>query len=512
MAIYEELLNFDADFDRLSKPPIIVNDLVGSSEEERELIKKTIFTYYESDTMSTVPSCDCGDVIGVYNVGVKCSNCFTECKLTADQTLESTLWMRAPHGVAKLINPVIWGMLNDHFKISGFELVRWIADSSYRPDVKTPKEFKIIEQNNIQRGYNYFVENFDNILDVLFSIKAVSKKKSNDALIRLIKENRTIIFSKHIPLPNRSILIVEGTSTSKYVDPLVVGAINAIQIITSVDSGVNEESFKPLYFNEEEEKAAKKTVDDLSMRGRENRTIKAIHELSSFYTKYYSAAVAGKKGLYRKQIFGTRSHFSFRAVISSITNKHRYTDIYIPWSVALAVFRIHLLNKLTKRGFNTNEAISKLNSAVQHYDELIDVLFDELINESPSKSIPCILQRNPSLERGSAQLVGITKIKKSMNDPTISMSILIVRGMNADFDGDALNVTLCVDNYMAKELDDLAPHKSTFDLNKPYNVSANLSMPKTVVSTFSSWLAEPIDTDSLDKNKVSETLAALEAF
>lgn len=53
---------------------------------------------------------------------------------------------------------------------------------------------------------------------------------------------------------------------------------------------------------------------------------------------------------------------------------------------------------------------------------------------------------------------------------------------------DQLNCTLSLDNSAAAQLQNLAPHKSTFDFNAPRQVSSNLSMPKPVVSTISSWV------------------------
>jgi hypothetical protein len=46
-----------------------------------------------------------------------------------------------------------------------------------------------------------------------------------------------------------------------------------------------------------------------------------------------------------------------------------------------------------------------------------------------------------------------------------------------------------LDNYIADSLEALAPHKSVFDLNAPKNVSQNLSIPKTVVGTFSNYVS-----------------------
>ena len=43
-------------------------------------------------------------------------------------------------------------------------------------------------------------------------------------------------------------------------------------------------------------------------------------------------------------------------------------------------------------------------------------------------------------QAGSAQQLGITKVKTDLLDRTISVSVLVLRSFNADFDGDMLFV------------------------------------------------------------------------
>lgn len=96
--------------------------------------------------------------------------------------------------------------------------------------------------------------------------------------------------------------------------------------------------------------------------------------------------------------------------------------------------------------------------------------------------------KKPSLLQGSAQTVKISKVKTNVNDKTVSMSILIVRAPNADFDGDAINFSIAIDNEMARHWESLAPHKNIFVLNSPREMSGNHSLPKPVVSTISKFL------------------------
>lgn len=479
LSVSQALVNFDELFAQLKSPPIIINDVMESSEEEKETLKSLIYTRYNSDLLSNLPSCECagmdgGDQTGVtgeYNIGVICNNCGTAVKSPIEQTIEPILWMRAPKGVRKLINPVVWTMLNNRFSKSSFKVIQWICDTTYRPQSKVPVALDYIQQAGIQRGYNYFIENFDFIMNTLFEMKdfALQRKGGRpprDYLRELLARDRDCIFSDYLPLPNKSLLIIEETNKGTYVDPIVIGAIDAIQTIASIDNSMSQHS----------------------VRVKENRTIKTIVELSDFNDNYTRNGLAEKAGIFRKHVFGSRVHFSFRAVISSITDKHDYNEIHIPWGVATSVFRYHILNRLEKLGYTVNSALEFLNRHAKRYSPLLDQIFTDLIESSPDKRIPCTLGRNPSLHRSSLQLVGISQIRKDPEIATIGISILIVKGLNADFDGDEINCTLPLDIRMAVDLSHLDPHKSVFDLNEPRAVSNNLAIPKPVIASISNFM------------------------
>jgi len=414
MGVSLKLVNFTELFNTATKTPIIINDFQESSEGDKEVINNLIYTTYSGDLLSNVPVCECGELVGEYNVGVMCGNCRTIVKSTIDSDLDPILWIRAPDGVSGLMNPVVWTMLNEHFTCSGFSIIRWLTDTIYKPQVKTPLIMDAVMDLGIPRGWNTFVENFDDIMSKLFDIKGFRARRGvPEPLELLLKEQRQCVFSQYLPLPNRSLLVIEETNVGTYVDPIITGAVDAIRTMVGIDS----------------------VLSTHNVRMKENRTVKTISQLAIFYDDLVRTTLAKKEGIFRKHIFGTRSHFSFRGVISSLTEPHQYDEIHIPWGIGISVFRIHLVNKLLRRGFNPNSAIALLNEHAQKYSSLLDELFQTLIAESPNKGISCILQRNPSLERASAQAVFITKVKTDPLIPTISLSILIVKGFNADFDG-----------------------------------------------------------------------------
>jgi hypothetical protein len=476
VGVFLQLVNQDEVFNHFSsKEPIIINDLSDTSEEEKEHIYNLIFTKYDlinSDLLSNIPSCDCGNTVGVDKLGdgkyikaVECPDCHTEVTAPHQRDLEPLIWLRAPKGVTALINPTVWTMIAERFEKSNFDVMRWIVDVNYKATVKEPPVMDYIRKANIPRGYNNFVENFDQIMDFMFNLKFYSKKKLAP-LKQLLQEQRDCVFSKYLPLPNRSLLVLEDTNHGSYTDATAPVAVDAILMMVGIDA--------PLSVHSE--------------RVKENRTIKMIIQTSQYYDETMRTVLAKKEGIFRKHVYGTRAHFSFRAVISSLTDRHDYDEVHIPWGIGIAVFELHLKNRMMRQGMTPSEADAYLLDHAAKYCPMLDQMFHDFIERSPYKGVPIVLQRNPSLARSSAQAMFITKVKSEPAIPTISMSILSVVGFNADFDGDQLNATLSLDFVTAEELYRLAPHQSVFDMNAPRTVSRNLSMPKTVIATISNWI------------------------
>ena len=466
MSVYQELVDFDYEFSVQKAKPTIINDLMTSSEEDKQRLKALIQKNYSADLLSNLPSCDCGAIVGEYNIGKYCQLCDTHVVAPLDSQIEPILWMRAPNGVAPLLNPVVFLILNEKFKKSSFEIIQYLINGNYRTVSKIPTIVDDMARVGIERGYNYFINNFDAIIQYLCDHPDFRKDNDNEKLKLFLKTYRNCIFSNYLPLPNKSLLVIEETSTGTYVDPIIVGAIDALQTIAGIDQN-----------------------DILqNQRVKENRTAKTLIELALFYDNFYRATFSGKPGVFRKHVFGTRSHFSFRAVISSITDVHTYDEIHIPWSVAVAVFRIHLFNRLHRMGYKPNDAIKLINEHSYRYHPLLDQLFNEFIHTSKEGGVVCALNRNPSLHLASIQKVRITKVKTNVRDLTLGMSILIVTGFNADFDGDALNCMLSVDNELGDAFENLAPHRSGLSMDKPHEISGNLSMPKPVIATISNWI------------------------
>lgn len=485
MPVFQKIVNFNEMFMQLKEPPIIINDISSIQSDDKDRIRNLITDRFDSDMVSILPSCQCGKTKGEFAIATICPHCKTPVKSIVEDDIEPLLWFRRPKGVAPLINPMIWQLLNDRYKIAGFSLLQFLADNTYRPlTTKQPAALQKVLEHNLPRGYNHFVENFDTYIAFLNDLKDIRKRirGSRDYLMELIAENRHAIFSDYIPLPNKALLIIEKTNVAVYIDNIVLKAVDAIHTITSIDSDEIEHS----------------------SRVRENRTIKAISRLAEFYSEYIKNTIAGKPGQFRKHILGTRTNFNFRSVISSITGVHRYDEIYAPWYVGLTAFRPHLINKLLRSGYDLRQAQALLLGHVEKYHPLIDKFLQEMVREAPGgKGIVVVENRNPTMLSGSIQTKYITKFKPNPADHTVSTSILTVRTANSDFDGDALNYSISIDQFLADSWKTLEPHHNIFMADTPHAISDNISIPKPVISSISNWIHNENAPDPVKLSKMA---------
>lgn len=421
MGVYLRLINHEQEFlSRGSTQAIILNDLDDTSEEQKEQINRTIYTV-SGDVFSNVPSCECGnpEIIGACNIGVVCDICHTPVSRRLEKTLDALVWIRAPQGVAPFMNPKLWWMLNKWFTKSDFSVIQYLADATYNPTLKNSEwSIKIIEDlhnNGIEgRGWNYFYQNFDKIIEVLFRISSVRKTGKKTASYKplhdLILRDRHTVFTNYLPIPNRSLLVIESNDTGRWRDENIDGVIDAMRFMIGIDVGTQRHS----------------------QRKKESRVVKTLDALATYYANF-DRTNSPKEGIWRKHVMGSRTNFSCRAVISSLTEEHQYDELHIPWGVAISMLRYHVMNKLFRRGYTMLQANHFLNTYALEYHPLLDEIFQELIRESPYKGIPCVHTRNPVLKMGSTQLCFITRVKTDVLDNTVGTSILIVLPWNLDF-------------------------------------------------------------------------------
>lgn len=404
--------NFDTHYASLHFKPIILNDVPARTKEEREKLNNLIMTTYNNtDTLETIPSCACGSLSYNYRINELCPKCGTRVETEADRAIESTVWFRAPPGVKGLVNPMCWIIMSDVMTRSKFNALLWFCN----PYMEAPPEnnkgghllIRKLLKLGIERGLNNFIENFDRVF-IPFISSLPPDQSSKQLMHEFMVTYRAEMFPQHLPIPSKIAFVLENTSTGTYADISAMReVIDACLTVTSLD---------------------KETVSNT--RRLEGKMASVVNGLSTYYLHMFGDPFSAKEGWWRKTVFGTRMHFSYRAVATSQAGVHNYEQIQIPYSVAATLFRVHLMNKLRGRGYTEDEAFTYVMQHVANRDPLIDELLSEILGEAcGGKGVATLLIRYPTLSRAAIQCFYINGI----TDYAIALSVLCVKGPNCDF-------------------------------------------------------------------------------
>lgn len=410
MTIHLEVVDQDEVFRNLSIEPFIINDINLDKIEDKERLNTLLYTRYEGDTLDIIPRCQCGETRGEFLVGLRCNNCKRTVESIVDREIESTLWMQCPEGIPALMNPIFWTILSKALTISNTNLLEWLCNPLYRVEGKPSAYLHKLLALDIPRGYSYFVENFDDVIEKLFIYNIFKgDKQQKEELYQFILMYRKQAFSQFLPIPSSIGFITEQTAVGTFADKTMIMAIDAVRSITSINN----------------------SLTPLNQKTKESRVVRAIERLADFYYSFSAKTLGSKPGLFRKHIFGGRSHFTGRAVITSLSENHNYEELHLPWSLSVQLLKIHLSNKMLRRGMTPLQIEKHLREHTLQYSPLLDELFQELIAESPHPlGIPVAFHRNPTLARASMQRLYVPKIKTDPKITSISVSVLILRGFN----------------------------------------------------------------------------------
>lgn len=384
MAIALRIINLDQLFTNTPHAPIILNNYDISTDAHKEEINQILLSRFGSDFLELEPSCDGGHLRGGYLEGQICPECQTPVVAMTERSLETSVWLGLPKGVKAFIHPKIYAIMNKLMTTSKFSILEHLVNPSlHAVTTKNPqvnKYLRFVEEGRIQRGINYFVDHFDEIIR-LFTEENIFQKDTRDkqgALGRVnmfllfLAEYRNDIFCHYLPMPTKLLMITEKTLTTTFASKNMFLALNAARTISSTASD----------------------EDHLSVKTLQSRAMKANALMAEYSEACFKDFYDSKEGWLRQHVFGTRGHFTFRAVINSQTEPHQYDGIKIPWSLGVMLFRIHLIAKLLRRGWSIREAQTHLDEHTARYSPMLDHLFKELISEAPGHRIAVLFNRN----------------------------------------------------------------------------------------------------------------------
>ena len=400
--------------------PIILNKFDLSNPDFIDELSRQIFS--DSSGSDFIARCQCGELEGNNKMGMKCPVCESEVMtnhLLDDDNLVCRNWLAAPSELTcGWISPKIY--LNLANWLSYDKNKRNYLDDILNIDGVLPYDLMDVVHG---RGFQYLHDNFDRLMQFfIYNHPVISKKPDTPAMRMCLDLNRDKIFCHYVPILNAAInpiITPDGGSSNKrrYSD---VTADHILKAATSLSR---------LEFSTRRKKNRQEIV--------ERTAFKAFKDIIAYVEDATKKYVSQKKAIPRTHVFGSRFHWSFRAVVVPINGMHEYYELHVPWQMAVNTLRVHIRGVLCREyGMTINESVTRVQRALQMVDPLVRDIMNRMIEESPFPGIPCVWDRPPSIRDGSVMLKYWTRIKEDLEDSCVGMTPLDVALPNADFDGD----------------------------------------------------------------------------
>ena len=418
------LISFDDLFNSIHEP-IIINKIDFNHTDYSEKIREML--YGKSADLTFIAECDCGYFQGNVYEGMRCPECHTVAKIGSGASsgiLSNTAWLSFPDYIPGVLHTRIYDILSKWLRLGN-------QNKSYLDVILDPEEEEPADIAGVfpGRGYQYFYDNFDEIMRYfMYTHKKTASKDVVPYIQYVLTQYRHIVFCKHLPiLPDKLHTAVStspnGRAHVEHTSQYIIEAANKLSFLEYSPNKIQNP----------------KRID------------KMIHDAYRKYMVYASEGIVsmrlGKKNsLPRQHIFGSRFHWSFRSVITPLPGPHRYDEMHIPWCIGVNLLRHHIISRL-----------------ISAYDY------------------------DPSLKKGSIQKLFITKVKTDMSDNTISFSVLVLKDPNADFDGDEMTGNLIMEADMADEMEVLHPARRYLDTNAPH-VGTSITLPPASLLVWNSFL------------------------
>ena len=377
-------------------------------------------------------SCQCHNLIGKLFLGRRCKKCGTKVKFV-DVDLKIFAWLKITSPFY-LIQPLMYKKLDSFFgknvlnNIINFQK-KMTLDGYYTQ----PDDVDLDKNPFYGIGMIEFHDRFDEILDYY------KKKKKNKAAMYYsnIMENREKIFTTSVPIYSAVLRQVFFTDED--------------YSYTKIDKDFNAMYGNICKINEEPE------VNSRNLAKINKNLYKAQNNLNDAFELIFTS-INEKEGLIRRNILGGRVNFSARNVIIPDPTLRSY-QIRLPYVCFIELYKEEIINLLVKlTGVSYNMAVEEWFNAYREFDAKVYSVM-EYILEHTKRGCRCLLNRNPTINFGSFLCMQVVSVKKDYDDLSCSLPIGCLSSMNADFDGDVVNIESLKTEELKKEFNKVMnPH------------------------------------------------------
>ncbi len=379
-------------------------------------------------------SCKCKELEGRVYEGEVCPKCGSEVKVR-DVDMKIFGWIILND--YKFINPYFFKLLSMIFgKKKQFERIveydKELSRDGLIRDKKSDKEpFKGI-------GIIEFRERFDEIMQYLLK----TKKKKREEILEVIN-NKDKVFTSCIPVFSsvlRPISFKNGSFFFNPIDKKINSIVTAAMILN------NDE-----YRKKTRSKRVKMEVPEL---------LGSIqNDLNSLWELIFSEIV-GKEGQIRGQILGGRVNYTARNVIKPDSTL-RSNEVRIGYLTFLELYKYEIIAHLHEiNNYSYTKAYHEWYSGTINFSPRIYEIMQYILKTyKPHVGV----NRNPTINYGSFITLKVVSITRRYESFTMSLPIQVLSTLNADFDGDTLNILALKTKEMVKRFDkNFNPRKNMY--------------------------------------------------
>ena len=359
-------------------------------------------------------SCECGYLLGKSHESTLCPYCRTSVRLV-DIDLEKFAYIKIKDYY--IIHPALYLYLDN---IMGEKNKQSILENIIKPprfidtdEFGNPLLDEEVEVDKDQPFKNIgmieFKRRFDEIID-FYANK--NKRNSNiEGNVEFVKLNKDKLFFQYIPVFSSALRFSMIQNEINFVN----GADKIYNMIFSAVSKMNSAN------------------DTLAVDKKLPYIQQKVNEL---YTKMFNL-INKKEGFIKSGVLAGRMNYTSRNVI--ISNPNLAADeIILSYISFLEMYKFEIIQKLAStQNITESQAYTEWYMGTIRFSEKIYKIIKLMIAQDKTY---CIINRAPSIDYGSMLQVRIVDVTKVVDDYTMSISLMVLPGLNADFDGDNLTI------------------------------------------------------------------------
>lgn len=319
-------------------------------------------------------------------------------------------------------------------------------------------------------GIDGFFERYEEILDYFGRVK----KKPEEA--RWCKKNKYKAFTSHIPVYSTVLRPSSATSDTLYYNGI-------------------EKDIHPL-FNLTESIRTCEPIEKAAIQDRIQKRVQNIWE-------YNFQQINKKEGFIRNKLISGALNYTSRCVITSDILL-KTDEVGLPYQAFRVLFKNRIIYWLRVLDDCTlAQAYLRWQKSLRYDEHVYNVMKRIIEIEKPM----ILLNRNPTINLYSLLRMKVKYVKKPERRATLSIPNTILEGLNADYDGDILNIIALVTpaiQKMFKKFDPVRRYmisRTTGKLDPSYGLS---STDLTNIYSFATMEFPDADGDDVPDDKLDE--------